>query len=166
MWELSTVHYIGVVWFHSSRDGLLWYSVWFLIIMLSQYLTFSLSVLAATKQLWMVQSLCLSVCLGHLCHYVPVIVSSWNFITIDKSDVYALRQGQRSKVKVTEVMTPLSRFRTVTPVWIHIWQWNDAHSLIMLRRGALLYLQVICQISRSHSSKRRRFWSKLGVSGL
>ena len=27
---------------------------------------------------------------------------------------------QRSKVKVTEVTTQLSRFRTVTPVWIHI----------------------------------------------
>ena len=33
--------------------------------------------------LWMVQSVrpsvCLSVCLWHLFHYVPVIVSSWNF---------------------------------------------------------------------------------------
>ena len=29
-------------------------------------------------------------------------------------------EGQGSKVKVTEVMTPLSRFRTVTPVRIHI----------------------------------------------
>ena len=28
----------------------------------------------------------------------------------------------RSKVKVTEVKTQLSRFWTVTPVWIHIWQ--------------------------------------------
>ena len=36
-------------------------------------------------------------------------------------------QGQRSKVKVTEVNTQLSRFRTLTPVWIHICQWNHAH---------------------------------------
>ena len=56
----------------------------------------------------------------------------------------------RSKVKVTEVMTPLSCFRTVTPVWIHILQWNDAQSLVLLRRGALLVFKVIRQISRSH----------------
>ena len=59
-------------------------------------------------------------------------------ITNDKSDVHAKGQGQRSKVKVTEVNTRLNRFRTVTPVWIHIWWWNDAYSLMMLRRGALL----------------------------
>ena len=72
----------------------------------------------------------------------------------------------RSKVKVTEVTTQLNRFRTVTPVWIHIWWWNDAYSLIMLRRGALLFFKVIRQISRSHGSKNRRIWPKLGVSGL
>ena len=38
-------------------------------------------------------------------------------ITIDKSDVHAKSQGQRSKVKVTEVKTQFSRFRTVTPVF-------------------------------------------------
>ena len=34
------------------------------------------------------------------------------------TDVMSMKkgQGQRSKVKVTEVMTLLSRFRTVTPV--------------------------------------------------
>ena len=37
-------------------------------------------------------------------------------ITSDKSDVHAKGQGQRSKVKVTEVTTQLNRFRTVTPV--------------------------------------------------
>ena len=45
---------------------------------------------------------------SHLFDYVPVIVSSWNFwgvITSDKSDVHAKVQGQRSKVKVTEVKT-------------------------------------------------------------
>ena len=47
----------------------------------------------------------------------------------------------RSKVKVTEVMTPLGRFRTVTPVWIHILRWNDAYSLMLIRRGALLFFQ-------------------------
>ena len=47
----------------------------------------------------------------------------------------------RSKVKVTEVITQLNRSRTVAPVWIHIWWWNDAYSLIMIRRGALLFFQ-------------------------
>ena len=72
----------------------------------------------------------------------------------------------RSKVKVTEVTTQLNRFRTVTQVWIHTWWWDDAYSLIMLRRGALLFFKVIRQISRSHGSKNRRIWPRLGVSGL
>ena len=71
-------------------------------------------------------------------------------ITIDRSDVHAKGQGQRSKVKVTEFNTQLSRFQTVTPVWIHIWWWNDAQSLMLLIRGALLFFKVIRQISRSH----------------
>ena len=131
------------------------------------------------------------------------------------------RPCKRSKVKVTEANTQLNRFRTVTPVWIHIWWWNDAYSLMMLRRGALLFFQghasnfkvislenaasnltqigsfrtvtpvwshqwlrndehslkrhrrgallflkVIRQISRSHGSIKRRIWPRLGVSGL
>ena len=32
-------------------------------------------------------------------------------------------------------------------------------------RGALLFFKVIRQISRSHGSKNRRIWPKLGVSG-
>ena len=75
------------------------------------------------------------------CH--RIIIKFSGVIAIDKSDVHAKGQGQKSKVKVTEVMTPLSRFRIVTPVWIHI-------SLMLLRRGALLFFKVIHQISRSH----------------
>ena len=71
-------------------------------------------------------------------------------ITKDQGKVYAKSQGQRSKVKVTEVTTQLNRFRTVTPLWIHIGWRNDAYSLIMLRRGALLFFKAIRQISRSH----------------
>ena len=56
------------------------------------------------------------------------------------------RSRSRSKVKVTEVTTQLNRFRTVTPVWIHIWWWNDAYNLIMLRRGALWFLAVTKQL--------------------
>ena len=75
------------------------------------------------------------------CHRI-ILKFSGDF-TIDKCDVYAKGQGQSLKVKVTEVMTPLSRFRTATPVWIHIWQWNYAQSLMLLRRGALLFFMVI-----------------------
>ena len=121
---------------------------------------FSDAFLAATKQLneWYFPSVCLSVCLSvcpsvtpfWLCSHHQIIMKFPGVITNDKSDVHAKGQGQRSKVKVTEVMTPFSRFRTVTPVWIHILLWNYAYSLMLLRTGALLFFKVIRQISRSH----------------
>ena len=101
-----------------------------------------------------------------LCSHHRIIMKFSGVITNDQSKVHAKGQGQRSKVKVTEVTTQLNRFRTVTPVWIHIWWWNDAYSLMMLRRGALLFFKVIRQISRSHGSKNRRIWPRWGVSGL
>ena len=128
--------------------------------------------------LQMVFSVCPSVCLSvcpsvrpsvtpfWLCSHHRIIMKFSGVITSDRSDVHAKGQGQRSKVKVTEVTNQLYRFRTVTPVWIHLWWWNDAYSLIMLRRGALLFFKVIRQISRSHGSKNRRIWPRLGVSGL
>ena len=132
--------------------------------------------LAATKQLykWYFPSVCLSVRLSvcpsvtpfWLCSHHRIIMKFSGVITNDQSKVHAKGQGQRSKVKVTEVTTPLNRFRTLTPVWIHIWWWNDAYSLMLLRRGALLFFKVIRQISRSHSSKNRWIWPILGVSGL
>ena len=111
-------------------------------------------------------SVCPSVTPFWLCSHQRIIMKFLGVIISDKSYVHAKGQGQRSKVKVTEVITPLYRFRTVTPVWIHVWWWNDAYSLIMLRRGALLFFKVICQISRSHISKNHRIWPRLGVSGL
>ena len=132
--------------------------------------------LAATKQLykWYFPSVCLSVCLSvrlsvtpfSPCSHHRIIMKFSGVITMVKSDVHAKGQGQRSKVKVTEVNTQLSRFRTLTPVWIHIWQWNHAHSWKQPRRGALLFFKVIRQISRSHGSKNRRIWPRLGVSWL
>ena len=63
-------------------------------------------------------SACLSVSLSHLFGNVPVIESSWNFQWCPCKS-----QGQGSKVvKVTEVQTLFSSFRTITPVWINIWQ--------------------------------------------
>ena len=132
--------------------------------------------LAATKQLydWFSLSVCLSVrpsvCPSitpfSTCSHHRIIMKFSGVITNDKSDVHAKGQGQRSKVKVTEVNTQLNCFRTVTLVWIHIWWWNDTYSLMMLRRGALLFFKVIRQISRSHGSKKRQIWPRLGVSGL
>ena len=94
----------------------------------------------------MVFSLCLSVCLSvrlsHFFDYVPIIVSSWNFQELSPRN----RVRSTQKVKVTEVTTQLNRFRTVTPVWIHIWWWNDTYSLMLLRRGALLFLAATKQL--------------------
>ena len=50
--------------------------------------------------------------------------------------------------------------------WIHIWWWNDTYSLMLLWRVALLFFNVIRQISRSRGAKNRRIWPRLGVSGL
>ena len=132
--------------------------------------------LAATKQLykWYFPSVRLSVCLSvslsvtpfSPCSHHHIIMKFSGVITMVKSGVHAKGQGQWSKVRVTEVNTPLSRFRTLTPVWIHIWQWNHIHSWKQHRRGALLFFKVIPQISRSHCSKNRRIWPRLGVSGL
>ena len=123
--------------------------------------------------LWMVFSVRLSVCpsvcpsvrltvcpsvrLSHLFDYVPIIVSSWNFQEL--SHWTRVRSMQKDKVKGQghRGHDPNFRFRTVTPVWIHIWWWNDTHSLMLLRRGALLFLKVIRQISRSHRAKIAEF---------
>ena len=97
--------------------------------------------LAATKQLyeWYFLSVCpsvrlsvrlsvcpsvrLSVCPSvtpfWLCSHHRIIMKFSGVITLDQGKVHAKGQGQRSKVKVTEVTTQI--FRTVTPVWIHIW---------------------------------------------
>ena len=97
--------------------------------------------LAATKQLFerYFLSVRLPVCLSvtPFCSHHRIIMNNSGVITNDQSDVHAKGQGQKSEVKVTEVTTQLNRFRTVTPVWIHIWWWNDAYSLMLLRRGAI-----------------------------
>ena len=81
--------------------------------------------LAATKQLfeWYFLSVCPSVPLSHLfdCSHHRIIMKFSEVITKDQGEVHAKGQGQRTKVKVTEITTQLNRFQTVTPVWIHIW---------------------------------------------
>ena len=80
-------------------------------------------------------------------------------------------QGHPSGFKVTRdkkspTLTRIERLRTVTPAWIHQWLWNDVNSLKQHMRGALLISKVICQISRSHGTKKCRFWPELSISGL
>ena len=123
--------------------------------------------------LWMVQSVRPSVCpsvrLSVRHTFLTRFLSTYHheiFRSYYQWQKWRPCKRSRSEVKVTEVTTQLNRFRTVTPVWIHIWWWNDAYSLMMLRRGALLFLKVIRRISRSHGSKKRRIWPRLGVSGL
>ena len=152
MWNLK-----GTLWNSTQNIWPIHWKMWFL---------------AATKQLneWYFLSVCPSVRLSHIfslsSHHRIIMKFSGVKSTNDQGKVHAKGQGQRSKVKVTEVTTQLNRFRTVTPVWIHIWWWNNVYSLMLLRRGALLFFKVIRQISRSHGSKNRRIWPKLGVSEL
>ena len=127
--------------------------------------------LAATKQLykWYFPSVRPSVCPSVRHTFLTMFPSSYHheiFRSYYEWQKWRPCKRSRSKVKVTEVTTQLYRFQTVTPVWIHIWWWNDGYSLIMLRRGAQLFFMVIRQISRSHSSKNRRIWPRLGVSRL
>ena len=51
-----------------------------------------------------------------LCSHYRIITKFSGVITNDTGDVHAKGQGHRSKVKVTEVITQLNSFRTVTPV--------------------------------------------------
>ena len=100
------------------------------------------SLLAVTKQLykWYFLSICPSVCLSvcpsvtpfWLCSHHRIIMQFSGVITKDQGTVHAKCQGQKSKVKVTEVTTQLNRFRTVTSVRIHIWWCNDPYSLCFL----------------------------------
>ena len=59
-----------------------------------------------------------------------------------------------TRLKISSILTQIGRFRTVTPVWIHWWLWNNAQNLKQHRRGALLFFKVFCQISRSHLTKK------------
>ena len=72
-------------------------------------------------------------------------------------------RGQRSRSQRSRSDLTVSG---LTPVWIHIWRWNDAKSLMLLTGVVLLYFKVIHQISRSRDSKTRRVLPKLGGSGM
>ena len=105
----------------------------------------------------------------------PVWIHIWKWN--DAQSLMLLRRGtllfSRSSVrfqghaaKKPLILTQNGYVRTVTPVWIHQWLWNDAQSLKQRRRGALLLYKVIRQFSRSHGTKNCRVWHKLSVYGL
>ena len=74
--------------------------------------------------LWLVQSVRLSVTPFSLCsHHHEIFRSYYHW------QKWCPCKRSRSKVKATEVNIQLSCFLIVTPVWIHIWEWNHAHSL-------------------------------------
>ena len=101
--------------------------------LLSVFLSISLS-LCLSVFLSVYLSVCLSLCLClsqllSLCFLHGIIMKFSGVITIDRSDVYANIQGQKSKVKVTGVKTQIGCFGTITPVWFLIWWWNDSTKL-------------------------------------
>ena len=136
-----------------------------------------MSFLAATKQLyeWFSPSVRPSVCPSvrpSVCHtFLTMFPSTYHheiFRSYYQWQKWCPCKRSRSEVKGQghRGHNPTLPFPDCNPVWIHVWWWNDAYSLIMLRRGALLFFKVICQISRSHGSKNCRIWPRLGVSGL
>ena len=110
--------------------------------------------------LWMVQSVRPSVRLSvtplWLCSHHCIIMKFSGVITNDRSDVHAKGQGQRSKVKVIEVKTQLSHFLTVTPVWIHIWRWNDVGK----ERCPIVFQGHPSNFKVTRLEKNQRFWPK------
>ena len=96
--------------------------------------------------IWLVQSVRLSVrpyVRLSVCHtFFTMFPSSYHheiFRSYYHGQKWCPCKRSGSKVKVTEVNTQLSRFRTLTPVWIHIWQWNHAHSWKQHRRGTYCF---------------------------
>ena len=111
------------------------------------------------------------VCLWHLFHNVPVIVSSWNCQellpltkVISMQEIKVRCQRSRSQMS-KQILTQFWCCQTLTEVWIYRWLGNDTQSLQWHRRFTLLFLKVICQISRSHGTKDNWF-DPYGVSGL
>ena len=106
--HLSTVKFptnFGLDWFWSSLSFAILKPVF-----LPNLFAFFL---AATKQLyeWYFLSVCLSVCPSvtpfWLCSHHRIIMKFSGVITLDQGKVHAKGQGQRSKVKVTEVTTQI-----------------------------------------------------------
>ena len=101
--------------------------------------------LAATKQLceWFGPSVTLSVRLSHFFTKFPSLYHHEIFRSYYQCQTWCPCKRSRSEIKGQglRAQTQLSRFRTVTPVWIPIWRRNHAQSLMLLRRGAVIFLK-------------------------
>ena len=78
----------------------------------------------------MVQSVRLSVCPSVSHTFFTMFPSLYHheiFMIYYQWQKWCPCKRSRSEVKVTEIKTQFSCFRTITPVWIYIWWWNDAH---------------------------------------
>ena len=135
------------------RSKILWISILFFLY-IAHFGHIVLLRPSSSKNTYFCPSVCLSVHLTVCYNFLTMFLSLHHpeiFRSYYHWQMWCPCKRSRSKVKVTEVMTQFSHFRTVTAVWIHIWRWNDAQSLVLLRRGALLLFKVIHQISRSQS---------------
>ena len=86
--------------------------------------------------LWMVLSIFLSIT-QCFCHCIIMKFSGImkSGITIDKSEVRAKGQGQRSRSqRWKQILPQFGHCRTLTPVWIHRWLQNDVQSLEMAKK--------------------------------
>ena len=90
------------------------------------------------------------------------------------NDAQSLKQHRIGALSFFEVIHQLLKFQGhlgqkianfdpnwVFPARIHWWKWNDATNLIWYKQGALLFFEVIHQISRSHGLKNRQYESYL-----
>ena len=98
------------------------------------------------------------------CHYVPIIVSSWNFqellpMTKVRSRSEVKGQGHRGE-------NPSQSFPDFISSLNSDMMMKWCTQLDVARWGALLFFNVICQISRSQGSQNCWIWPKLRVSGL
>ena len=105
--------------------------------------------LAATKRLYEWFSLSirpsdrLSACMSHIFLYVSIIVSSWNLQELlPSTEVMSMQKvkvrGQRSRSQRLKIQ--LNRFRTVTPVGIHIWWWNWRRQAIIWTNAGIMLI--------------------------
>ena len=119
--------------------------------------------LAATKQSsFMNGSVRLSVCLWHLFHYVLTIVSSWTFHELlPMTGVMSIQKGkfggQRSMSQRSKPNLAVSDCNSSLDSHM-VMKWHT--TLMLLRNGAPLFIQVTRRISRSRGSKHRRSWPK------
>ena len=107
-------------------------------------------------------SVCPSVRLSHLFHYVSSSYHHEIFRSYYPWQKWGPCKRSRSKVKVTEVKTQLSLFQTVTPVWIHIW----CTELDVAKERCPIVFQGHLSNFKVTRLKNCRFWPQLGVSGL